>query len=231
MASNPAGDNLPRYSASSSAPARQPTQSSTCWRISAGMSSPRATRDPAKRPPGLSTRKASVRTRSLSAERLMTQLEMMTSTEASGSGMLSIWPLRNSTFSSPALALLELASASISSVMSRPYARPVGPTRRAESSTSMPPPEPRSRTTSPGFNSASAVGLPQPSEARTASGGRADTSSIEYRARLTSAGAPGLQHESVQAAAPSQQDVPAAVVGSTDSAATPRLVTALAADA
>ena len=42
----------------------------------------------------------------MSAERLITQLEMMTSTELSGSGMFSISPLRNSTFSMPALALV-----------------------------------------------------------------------------------------------------------------------------
>ena len=56
---------------------------------------------------------------------------------------------------------------SISSVISRPYAFPVGPTRRAESRTSIPPPEPRSSTVSPAFNCASAVGLPQPNEAST----------------------------------------------------------------
>src|SRR5689334_1167308 len=55
--------------------------------------------------------------------------------------------------------------------MSRPYALPVGPTRFAESSTSIPPPDPRSSTVSPGFNSASAVGLPQPSDASTAVSG------------------------------------------------------------
>src|SRR5579862_5255713 len=55
--------------------------------------------------------------------------------------------------------------------MSRPYTLPVGPTRRAESSTSMPPPEPRSRTVSPALSLAKAVGLPQPSEATTASSG------------------------------------------------------------
>ncbi len=49
------------------------------------------------RPPGLNTRKASRKTRSLSADRLITQLDMITSTELSGSGMCSIWPLRNST--------------------------------------------------------------------------------------------------------------------------------------
>ena len=60
-------------------------------------------------------------------------------------------------------------ASSISSVMSRPYALPVGPTRLAESSTSMPPPDPRSSTTSPGRSSASAVGLPQPNDASSAS--------------------------------------------------------------
>ncbi len=36
----------------------------------------------------------------------MTQLEMITSTESSGSGMFSIVPLRNSTFSTPASRLV-----------------------------------------------------------------------------------------------------------------------------
>ena len=72
--------------------------------------------DTAKRPPGLSTRKASRSTRSLAAERLITQFEMMTSTVLSGSGMFSIWPFKNSTFSTPALRLFSLARASIPSV-------------------------------------------------------------------------------------------------------------------
>src|SRR5689334_18954782 len=45
----------------------------------------------------------------------------------------------------------------------------------------MPPPDPKSRTTSPGFNSASAVGLPQPSEARTAASGSCPTCPASYR--------------------------------------------------
>src|SRR5512142_3439328 len=65
--------------------------------------------------------------------------------------------------------------------MSRPYALPVGPTRLADSSTSMPPPDPRSRTVSPGFSSTSAVGLPHPSDAATASRGSALVSASEYR--------------------------------------------------
>src|SRR6266516_2993731 len=45
----------------------------------------------------------------------------------------------------------------------------------------MPPPLPRSSTTSPGESEARAVGLPQPSEAFTASSGSSSTSSPEYR--------------------------------------------------
>ncbi len=49
------------------------------------------------RPPGVSTRNISASTAGLSVDRLMTQLEMTTSTEPSGSGTSSIVPLRNST--------------------------------------------------------------------------------------------------------------------------------------
>ena len=55
---------------------------------------------------------------------------------------------------------------------------PVGPTRLADRSTSIPPPEPRSSTVSPGASSASAVGLPQPSEAATASTGSSAVSPV-----------------------------------------------------
>ena len=63
---------------------------------------------------------ASAKTCRLSAERLITQFEMITSTEASGSGMCSISPLRNSTFVNPDLRWFSRARANISSVMSRP---------------------------------------------------------------------------------------------------------------
>ena len=85
---NPAAASLSRYSRSSSAPATQPIQSSTLRRISAGTSPRTTTSDTARRPPGFSTRNASDKTRSLSAERLITQLEMMTSTEFDGQGDL-----------------------------------------------------------------------------------------------------------------------------------------------
>src|SRR5216684_2476597 len=45
----------------------------------------------------------------------------------------------------------------------------------------MPPPEPRSSTTSPACRSASAVGLPQPREASTAWGGSTAVSAGSYR--------------------------------------------------
>ena len=77
----------PGTRSSSSAPATQPIHSSMLRRISAGTSPRTTTSDTAKRPPGLSTRNASASTRSLSAERLITQLEMITSTESSGSGI------------------------------------------------------------------------------------------------------------------------------------------------
>jgi hypothetical protein len=95
--------------------------------------------------------------------------------------MLSIVPFRNSTFVAPAFLAFVRARASISSVMSTPYALPVGPTRRADSSTSMPPPEPRSSTTSPARRSATAVGFPQPSDAATASVGSSSRSAVAYR--------------------------------------------------
>src|SRR5438045_1613673 len=172
MQQKPTLVNFATYSWSFSAPAIQPTQRSSDLRTSSGTSPFTTTSETANRPPGLSTRNASRNTLSLSAERLITQLEMITSTDSSGSGMFSISPFRNSAFSTPAFLWFSLARPSMSSVISSPYALPDGPTRWADSSTSIPPPEPRSRTVSPAFNSASAVGLPQPSDAFTAASGK-----------------------------------------------------------
>ena len=113
-----------------------------------------------KRPPGLSTRATSRSTAGLSALRLSTQLEITTSTDASGSGICSMRPRRISTL--PAPMVFRRASSTISGVMSRPTTRPVGPTRRAESNRSRPAPLPRSRTVSPDRRSATRSGLPQP---------------------------------------------------------------------
>src|ERR1022692_1051999 len=199
ICSKPAAESLLRYSSSPSAPATHPTHSSTLLRISGEMSPRVTTSETAKRPPGFSTRKASRSTRSLSAERLITQFDIITSTELSGRGICSISPFRNSTFSAPALRLFSLASASISSVISRPYALPVGPTRFAESRTSMPPPEPRSRTTSPAFNFANAVGFPHPSEASMASSGTWPAWEESYRLEVI-----GSQPNPLAAVAPQQ---------------------------
>ena len=122
-------------------------------------------------PPGRSTRAISANTRSFSGDRLITQLEMTQSTEASSTGSCSMMPLRTSTFARPAAAMFSLALAIISSVMSTPMARPVGPTFLAASSRSMPAPEPRSSTTWPGCTAEKARGLPQPKALTTASAG------------------------------------------------------------
>jgi len=134
------------------------------------------------RPPGVSTRNISASTAALSADKLITQLEITTSTEASGSGTASIWPLTNSTLAAPALAAFCRARASMSSVMSTPQANPDGPTRRADSSTSIPPPDPRSSTRSPSRRSATAGGFPQPRLASTAACGSLSVSPSAYRA-------------------------------------------------
>ena len=84
----------------------QPTQSSMSRRMPSGIAPRVTTSDTAKRPPGFSTRNASRSTRSLSADRLMTQFEMITSTELSGSGICSISPLRNSTLVGARLPLV-----------------------------------------------------------------------------------------------------------------------------
>ena len=114
----------------------------------------------------------------------MTQLEITTSTLLAGRGISSIMPLRKVTFSMPASALLRSANCNIASVMSRPYAFPPGPTRFAESNTSIPPPDPKSNTISPAFSCASAVGFPQPSEAATAPAAKVRRASVEAGARV-----------------------------------------------
>src|SRR5256886_12194100 len=140
MPVNPARVRPSRYSVTEGAPAMHPARAPH-WSRSAGVrwSSARMSVMP-RRPPGRSTRKLSAKTAGRSVDRLITQLEMITSTELSGSGIASIWPWRNSTFCAPSARALARARSSISVVMSRPYALPTGPTRRADSSTSMPPP-------------------------------------------------------------------------------------------
>ena len=59
------------------------------------------------------------------------------------------------------------------------------PRARAESSTSIPPPDPRSNTISPSDSAAKAVGFPQPRDASTASSGKHAVSTSEYRCAVT----------------------------------------------
>ena len=67
----------------------QPVQAAMSARVCSSMSGSAITSETANRPPGRSTRAASAMTLGLSPERLITQLEMTTSTLASGSGTSS----------------------------------------------------------------------------------------------------------------------------------------------
>ena len=68
----------------------------------------------ASRPPGFSTRAISRKTAGLSGARLITQLEITQSTEASGSGSLSMVARWNSTFVRPAFSAFLRARSIIS---------------------------------------------------------------------------------------------------------------------
>ena len=89
-----------------SAPAMQPVHCSMSRRVASSMSSSATTSLTAKRPPGRSTRAASRKTCGLSPERLMTQLEMITSTESSGSGIVLDRALEELDVLDPGLALV-----------------------------------------------------------------------------------------------------------------------------
>ena len=92
---------------SSSAPATQPIHSSTLRRICGRDLAPHhhvGHGEPSARLQARGTPRPAPR--SLSADRLITQLEMMTSTDSSGSGICSISPFRNSTFVDAGLPLV-----------------------------------------------------------------------------------------------------------------------------
>ena len=123
----------------------------SAWMLSAiarGITCVATTSEIAMRPPGLSTRIASRKTAPLSGDRLITQFEMMTSTDASGTGRCSISPNRNSTFVASIRRALSRALVTISGVAFRP-SRPARP-RDSPPGLSNPAPLPRSSTVSPG---------------------------------------------------------------------------------
>ena len=133
------------------------------------------------RPPGRRTRAISRKTAALSAARLITQLLITTSTDVgrqrdgldvalAGTRRSSRPPRRRSAAPGPA---------SRRSCRGRTRARSA---RRASrrAGRRCPPPDPRSSTRSPSRSSATAVGLPQPSEASTAASGSSACSSAEY---------------------------------------------------
>jgi len=83
------------------APPIQPQMRASFFLISSGSLAVATISEMAIRPPGLRTRNASSKTANFSGERLITQFEMMTSTELRSTGKCSISPRRNSTLVYP----------------------------------------------------------------------------------------------------------------------------------
>ena len=117
---NPADRSWRRYCAAVTVPVVQPARCSAAARKAGSVSSPAMTSLTPSRPPGRSTRNASASTRGLSADRLITQLEITASTCPSGSGMSSMLPSRNAVFSAPAAAAFARARLIISGAPSSP---------------------------------------------------------------------------------------------------------------
>ena len=174
---NPASSSMDCNSSNCAAPAMHPAYWAGSALTSSGNWAMATMSEMASLPPCFKARKASSNTLSFWDERLMTQLEMMTSTAPSSSGRFSIYSRRNSTLLSPAFAALARALCIISGVISTPITRPLSPTALAARKQS-PPPLHRSRTFSPGYRAAMACGLPQPRPIL-ALWGTADTSWLE----------------------------------------------------
>ena len=133
-----------------------------------------------RRPPGFSTRWISANAAGLSTTRFSTPLLVTTSTLASGSGIFVAFPSRISTFLAPMAVMLPRAFAIIAGVMSRPMILPLAPAFRAAYSTSVPEPEPMSRTVSPGRIALAACGNPTPANDSVAVAGSFARSAAGY---------------------------------------------------
>ena len=134
------------------------------------------------RPPGRSTRAISAKTAGLSAARLTTQLLMTTSIDSAGSGIASMWPLRNSTLVAPASAALRLGEREhlVGHVdAERPAGRPDALRRQQDVDAAAGAEVEHALARDAGRRPPS--GLPQPSEASTAASGSSSRSSAEYR--------------------------------------------------
>ena len=158
------------------------------------------------RPPGRSTRAISASALSFSGERLTTQFEMTTSTlplELAGvlDHALEEVGVRRL---SPHGRSRARARASRRSCRGRTRC-PMGPTRFAERSTSIPPPEPRSSTVSPAPSSTMATGLPHPRLAASVPSGSAERSSDPYRPRPNSVVASSPQQPMLSQSQPHPQ--------------------------
>jgi hypothetical protein len=115
----------------------------------------------------------------LVGHRLMTPLEITTSAQPSSTGRCSMTPWRNSTLPRPSWSASRRLRSSISRVMSTPITRPAGPTHTAARKESMPAPEPRSTTRSPGWGWSQWKGLATPANTSQAASGRRSSAAGE----------------------------------------------------
>src|SRR5439155_1626762 len=122
----------------------------------------------------------------LIGERLITPFEMTTSKAPSSKGRASMLASANSTWVNPSRSLRRVAFAICSSVKSTPITRPESPTWTAAQNTSVPEPEPRSSTLSPGASAARSRWYPTPANDASASAGIASSSSLGYLTRKAS---------------------------------------------
>src|ERR1043165_1386281 len=149
-------------SASSRAPAIHPAQRSMLRLAPSGTAFCTTMSPICRRPSSLSTRRISRKTRFLSGASLITPLEMMTSADASGSGMSSMYPRWKSMFVARTSDAAARAASSISGVMSIDTTRPFGPTMREAMRVSIPAPQPSSTIVSPACSEPRANGFPGP---------------------------------------------------------------------
>jgi hypothetical protein len=131
----------------------------------------------ASRPPGRSAAAAERKTASLSGARLITPLEITTSIDAASTGGSSISPLTKTSWAMWCSSRSRRAFASCASVMSTPMTRPAEPVRWAAMNESVPEPEPRSMTLSPGWMRARSSMWPTPANEASAAAGTASSHS------------------------------------------------------
>ena len=149
----------------------QAAHRSTLRRVRSLSARPLTMSEMASRPPGRRIRAASAKTRCLTGERLITPFDRTASKLAASKGRSSMCASTSSTWAKPCSSRSRAAFSSCLSVMSTPTTRPDSPTSTAAQKMSVPEPEPRSSTVSPGWSAARSRWCPTPAKDASASAG------------------------------------------------------------